>query len=450
MRSKQFLRVSFGAAAAVLAPSAATASGFQINQADARAIGLAYAGVASITGDVGLLAFTPAALRGLKGLQATLGGVYIAPTSEYQNAQASVLGGLVPVSGATGGDDATPGVFIPTAAIGAKLSDRLAVGFSLHTPFGLSTEYDPSWVGRYQAIKSEIVSVAGTFSVAHDIHPRATIAAGLRVQYFEAQFTNAVDAGSVAAAPPISSPIAVPTGEDMFADASGDDIGYGFVLGVSAEPIDGFRVGASYVSAIEHELEGDAVFALNGSASGAALQSFGLLTNSPVTADIETPATLALSADADLGEKTRLAVSLRRTFWSTFEEVRIEFANPAQPDEVTSFNYKDQWAYSIGVEHQVTENAVARFGVMRDETPVSDSFGSPRVPDESRWTVSAGLGVALSERVGLDLALSYLRTDDARVVVNGALPENAARGSLAFDAKTDGVIGALRLTAAFN
>ncbi|MEO1310645.1 MAG: OmpP1/FadL family transporter [Pseudomonadota bacterium] len=432
------------------APLAAHASGFQINQADARAIALSYAGVASMTGDVGFLSYSPAALRGLEGVQGTLGVVVLSPTSDYSNAEATVLGGLVPVSGATGGDDATPTVTIPTAAFGARLSDKIAVGFSLHTPFGLTTEYDPSWVGRYQGVDSEIVSVAGTFSASYDIHPLVTVAAGLRVQYLDAEFTNAVDAGSIAAAPPISSPSAVPTGEDVFASATGDDIGFGFVFGVAAEPMERLRIGVSYVSEISHDLEGSATFDLNGSASGAALQSFGLLVNSDVTSPIDTPATLALSADMDLTPRTLVAASIRRTFWSSVDEVRIDFDNPFQPDDVLTLNYEDQWAFSVGVEQTFTERFTGRFGVMRDLTPVDSAFGTPRVPDESRWTISGGLGARLGERFGVDASIAYLKLDDADIAVDGTLPENAARGSLSLDSQTDALIGALRFTARFN
>ena len=69
----------------------------------------------------------------------------------------------------------------------------LFFGLGVNAPFGLVTEYDGSWLGRYQAVKSEVKTI--NVNPAFSFKPTDNVAIGFGVnwQRIEAEFTNKVN-----------------------------------------------------------------------------------------------------------------------------------------------------------------------------------------------------------------------------------------------------------------
>lgn len=147
---------------------------------------------------------------------------------------------------------------IPALAASAPLGETLRLGLSVNAPFGLGTDYRDDWVGRYHALRSELVALAAAPSLAWTPDPRVTLAAGLVVQYTKAKLSNAVDFGTIGAVlgggAPIGGITPVPGGQDGRARIEGDDVALGFTLGVVAEPVRGTRVGLGFRSPVDNEL----------------------------------------------------------------------------------------------------------------------------------------------------------------------------------------------------
>src|SRR5690606_39533402 len=80
-------------------------------------------------------------------------------TAEYHGSGTPALGSPAgPLTGGDGGDpgDPTP---VPAMAFVFPLSgalDSVTLGASVTAPFGLKTEYDADWMGRYDAITSDV------------------------------------------------------------------------------------------------------------------------------------------------------------------------------------------------------------------------------------------------------------------------------------------------------
>src|SRR6185295_12884507 len=87
--------------------------------------------------------------------------------------------------------------FLGSAYLAHQLTDRWRVGLGVTVPFGLRTNYDRSWVGRYHAILSELKTVDVAPSVAVKLPRGVSLGAGLDVQYAYAQLSNALDMGSI-------------------------------------------------------------------------------------------------------------------------------------------------------------------------------------------------------------------------------------------------------------
>ena len=57
------------------------------------------------------------------------------------------------------GGDAGGFNFVPNMYVAIPINKQFAFGLGVNAPFGLTTEYDDGWIGRYQALKSEIKTI---------------------------------------------------------------------------------------------------------------------------------------------------------------------------------------------------------------------------------------------------------------------------------------------------
>lgn len=117
------------------------------------------------------------------------------PSAKFNNEGSThILQGVtkVPLLGGNGGEGGVTKV-IPNMYFSKKLSDRFTVGIGINAPFGLATEYDNTWVGRYHAIESDVLTVNINPAVAYKINENLSVGAGFSVQYLKAKLSNAID-----------------------------------------------------------------------------------------------------------------------------------------------------------------------------------------------------------------------------------------------------------------
>ena len=121
----------------------------------------------------------------------------------------------------------------------------------ISAPFGLKTEYDNGWQGRYFAQESAVEIVDLTLSAALDIVPdRFSVGAGLIYSRADVTLSQAVDFGTALFSNPATRPLpfARPQAADGFAEVQGDDTGFGFIVGANFSPTDKLTIGLSYRS----------------------------------------------------------------------------------------------------------------------------------------------------------------------------------------------------------
>ena len=141
--------------AGALAVGPAQASGFQLRENSVKNLGRANAGTAVAKGDASVVANNPAAMVNLDKTTVQVDATDIDLTAKFSGSGTSALG--TPLSGGDGGDPGSPQVVPALAAVTAFGNFRL--GASINAPFGLKTQYDADWVGRYNAIKSDVKTV---------------------------------------------------------------------------------------------------------------------------------------------------------------------------------------------------------------------------------------------------------------------------------------------------
>jgi len=381
----------------------AQGAGFALIEFSASGMGNAFAGAAAAAEDASTVQFNPAGMTLLGSDQ--LSGVFhvILPSAEFNNDGSSTAFGSGDLSGAE--DNGGRNAFVPNFYWVKQLDNDAAFGLSVTTPFGLATQYDDNWVGRYHAVESDVKTININPSISSRVNDKLLLGAGLNIQYVDVILSSAIDFGSF-----LGSPQAV----DGFARLTGDDISVGWNIGMMYEFNTQTRLGVAYRSQLKHKVDGDADFTVPGAAAG--LSAAGVFIDTGLQATITLPDSLSASVQHKMDDDITLLADVTWTGWNKFEELRIVYDNPAQPSSVTTENWENSLRYSIGANYKISDQLKLRGGIAIDNTPVpSAERRTPRVPGDSRKWLSVGAQYQLDKNITIDVGYSHLFVDDTKI-----------------------------------
>jgi len=387
----------------LLSVGSAFGAGFALIEQGVSGLGNAYAGGAAGAEDASTIFFNPAGMTRLNGHQLILAAHLIMPYANFENE------GSTHVTGASlrGDDDGNAGEakVIPNFYYSRKVSDKFSVGIGINTPFGLATEYDRTWVGRYHAVKSDLMSVNINPSIAYKVTDQLSVGAGFSAQYIKAELSSAVDFGL--AGIKVGIPGLLPQQNDGFVELDGDSWGVGYNLGLLFEFTKNTRIGAAYRSRIEHTLEGDADF------SGVPAPLKPVYRDSDIEADVTLPDSLSVSIFHQITPQLMVMADFTWTNWSLFDELRVDFDNPLKSDDVTLEKWQDSYRYSLGASYMPDKNWTMRIGTAYDTSAVAHAkYRTPRIPDGDRIWTALGLGYQISNMIGVDVGYAHLFIND--------------------------------------
>jgi long-chain fatty acid transport protein len=382
-------------------------------------LGRAFAGATTNIEDASSIFFNPGAMGRLRGRLISVAGHLVLPSGTFDDdgSRLAPFAGGAALSGGEGGDAGQP-LVIPNLYYTQELTPRVVFGIGVSAPFGLDTEYDPDWKGRYHAIDSELTTVNLSPAIAVRLDDRLSLGAGLDVQYMRARLSNAIDfgtlcLGSVGAAG-CSRLGLVPQRADGRFEVEGDSVAWGYHVGALYAFGPDTRVGIAYRSMLDHEVEGDADFSVPAAAT--ALTAGGaLFADTGARADIDLPDSLALGLSHQFHPRWALSADVLWMRWSRFKELRIRFDSP-QPDSVRPQNWQNSWRYALGLTWLRSPSWNLRVGIAYDETPVPDAeLRSPRAPDNDRFWVAAGASYRFSDHGTVHLGYAHLFIHDPHI-----------------------------------
>lgn len=415
----------------------AAAAGYALREQSATALGNAFAGATAGAEDVSYMFFNPAALARLGGYATAATLSRIRSKSKLKEASASTVRGI-PIVGRRHKGDIGEDETVPALYAAAPLGGRVRLGLGTTVPFGQKTKYPADFVGRYHALESELRTVNLNPAIAVRAADWLNLGIGLQVQYIRGRLTNAVDFGTIGAMRRV--PGAVPGAQDGIAKLDGDDWGYGYTAGLLVEPLKGTRFGLAYRSKVEHTLKSDVKFRDDVAGVAAVLRAKSdAFQTTDAEADLTTPASLSFGVHQDIGSHFALMAEAQWTGWSEFRQAVVEFENPAQPDELTEQRWNDSWFFALGATWRPLNALTLRTGVAYDESPVSDRFRTPRIPDENRYWLSVGASWRPRPWLGFDAGYSHIWVKGSEVNLSAADPGNQNRGNLSarYEGSTD-------------
>ncbi|NOX43193.1 MAG: hypothetical protein GXP19_05600 [Gammaproteobacteria bacterium] len=395
------------------------AAGFALIENSASGMGTAFAGGSAIADDASTVYFNPAGIVRLSGEQAVAASHIIIPQAKFKN-QGSTAVLPVPGGSALSGDNDDGGrnAFVVNFYYTRPIDDKLTFGFGVNTPFGLETTYDDDWVGRYHAVESNLLTLNFNPSVAFKFNDKFSAGFGLSGQYVDVTLSSAIDFGSIcfaALGPATCTTINVaPQQTDGFAKLTGTDFSFGWNAGVLFQLNNSTRFGVAYRSQIHHTVNGDANFTVPGAATFAT--NGGAFVDTGLTAKITLPQTVSVSGFHEINKDIAVMADITWTGWNSFQELRIQYDNTAQPDSVTTEDWNNVFRYAIGAQYHLDEKWLLRAGLAYDESPIpSAERRTPRLPGNDRKWLSFGFSYSLMEKLKLDVGYSHLFVSDVKI-----------------------------------
>lgn len=363
------------------------AAGFGLSEQSTSGLGNAFAGAAAIAENASTIYFNPAGMAYLKGQQLSVAIHAIDPSSSFHNTN-SVKAGAAQLGDEGGniGDLA----LIPNIYYSQEIQPSLFVGIGVNSPFGLKTEYDSQWMGRFQALKSELKTININPAIAYQVNDKFAIGGGISAMWAQAELSRALNIG---------------TGDTV--KIKGDDWGFGFNLGAIYQATPDTRLGFAYRSQVKQRLEG-------ASSSGFhALDAIPDRTpNAGISADLTLPSNLSLSAISHLNAKWDVMVDVTWTGWSKFQDLKIVRDNGSTLNDTTE-NWHDTMRYSVGVSYQYNDKLKLRSGVAFDEEAINDQYRTARIPGNDRSWLAFGASWLAFAHDTIDIGYAHLFIKDA-------------------------------------
>ncbi len=315
---------------------------------------------------------------------------------------------------------------VPNLYFAAPLSRELWFGFAVTAPFGLSLEYSRDWFGRYDSIKSKLLTLDLAPSLAWRLSEFVSIGGGINMQYADAELTNAL--------PNTVNPGGPTPATDGFARLTGDGWATGFNVGVLYAPSLQTRIGAHYRSGIKHELDGDASIEDLSGPLATANGRFGART------EFKLPPIASLALAQRIASDWTLLAELQWFGWSDFDEVRTRLAG-GLPDAVRVQRFRDTRSFALGLEFRASAQWSLRGGARVENSPTVDEFRNTSIPDSDLTWLGLGASYHVSDRLALDFG--YLRAIFKQVDINLNLnffEGTPAAGSVNVLGRTDNIV----------
>ena len=376
---------SVAASALAAVASSANAAAFYLQDQSVRGLGRAYSGEVADTGSESLW-WNPASIA-TSANEMYVGANSILTSSTVGNAGSFSSGPVQPgpISGAGKAYDPVLFGVVPNSAGSFRINDRFAVGLSFAAPFDFTSQYDAGSFTRYDSLKARLTTLDAQLTGAMKVTDWLDLGLGFNTEYTSANLASAY--------PGLSA-----TGPDGNLDLKGDAYDFGYTLGARVHH-DRWSFGASYKSAITHDLDGRVELTLPGSLASLSQKSDG-------TAKFTTPWIATLGGRYKLTDKLTLDAQAERFGWSRFHQISVD-AGPTLSQAIVE-GYHDTTSGAVGLDYDVTARWTMRAGVGYDQSPISLKYRDSFVPDSDRMLYTIGTTVRATQKLTLDAAVGYV------------------------------------------
>ena len=339
--------------------------------------------------DTSAIMVNPAGMSDLGG-RIDFGVVLFVPDSEYTATHTSGFGGTTVKESSDTGPAPMPsfGLIIP-------INDDLHFGMGAYGVAGMGVDYANSLYSNVVYTSFEMMKFAPALS--YRINNMVSIGAAFNLDYATLGF-NAGRTGSNTIEP----------------HNKNSQFGYGFEAGVTVRLVDGISVALSYISKQRFP-----DFEFNTTAGKDKM-------------DFDLPRNVVLGFGYKVTPRLRVAADIKWINWDDTMDKGPKYTQNSSNSSAWNTNWDNQWVFAIGAEYDATAVLKLRVGYNYGENPLpSDrAFEGIAFPAIQEHHYTAGVGVALTERLGLNLGVMYA----PEVTMSGS---NTAQGVVAYESSLE-------------
>jgi long-chain fatty acid transport protein len=353
-------------AALLLASLMVSANGYKIlcvRSAKATAMGEAFIAQAD---DPTAVAFNPAGLPDLEGLQLSLQGTWCNAFTEREAASGDTT------------DMVDKWQMVPSLfATWDMGTERMTLGVGVSVPNGLSSEWEANSFAGPAGYYSDLFIADYTIALGYRVTDRLSVGVGIDLYASELDQRQRIP-------------------NTVYVE--GDGTSWGFNVGLRYELNERHAIAATYRKAFTVDYDGDFT-----------------VQYVPGTYDMETsidyPGSVVLGYAYRPTDKWVLEVDLDWTHWSTVGDVVLDV--PSFPNEdfrhiVIPRDYRNTLAYKFGLQYQYSEALALRAGYIYNRNATDEAVWSPTQPDTDMHFFTCGFGYDVTENITVETAFQLV------------------------------------------
>jgi long-chain fatty acid transport protein len=201
-------------------------------------------------------------------------------------------------------------------------------------------------------------------------------------------------------------------------DIYGNGWGYGFTAGITLTPNPATTIGLGYRSQIDQKIDGT----MGLPAGPAFTPGFGSTPGS-VSTTVNLPDIVSLGIRQRLDAQWTLLGTVEWSNWSRIGTATVEQPNGAPATIGTvpvtlPFQYDDGWYFALGAEYVWTERTTLRAGIAYEISPITDQVRTPRLPDNDRVWLSAGMSYKIWKGLTGNIAYTHIFVRDTAIDIS--------------------------------
>jgi len=375
-----------------LAPEA-FAGGLSVTEQGAAAAGKANA-FAGEANDPSAIFYNPAGITQLPGTQFMIGTSIVKLDSTFRSSTTGENTNL---------EDQFP--IIPHFFITHRFKqwdERLSIGLGVYTPFGIVVDWPDNWQGRFDTTNARLRVTVYNPTVAYQVTPGFSVAAGIRIADAGAEFEQKIPVGG-------ESKVRV---HDLDAHPIGWNVGLLYHLKEIST-----SVGLQFRSELQAKFNGDADF------SGPAA---GVFPNTQFHTSVKFPPQLILGVSTKAIPRWTINADIEWEGWRTVGSIPKSFDGAASALNSRGLRlWKNSYVFRLGGEYAATDRLALRGGFFYDQTPIPDNTFDPTIPNADLYALTIGAGYKW-QATSVDIA--YLLGFYEKRAINGStiVPDNLA------------------------
>lgn len=356
-------------------------------------VGPAMSGITARASDASTVFWSPAGITRIDEPELLVQASLVAMDSKFN----------VQESNRSGGDADSDFKLLPVPGVyyAHPLDERWSAGVSLTAPAGFGNDYGKTWAGRYLVEYSELAFLAVTGTVGYKLTDRWSIGGGPIIMYAD-QTTQARVNNLV--------------GSDGKVKLEEDGFGFGWQLGLMYDISDTARIGAVYRAKIDMDLSGEPDFHRLNPVLTEILQLKGLL-GRDIDVNFEVPQQVQVGYFQQFTDDWSFTLD---ALWLDTSEFGIESVSVGDDHLSLPSQFKDAWAFSVGLRHQYRPDLAFSVGATYLTSPASESKRSLALPLDR--VIAVGAGVEWQWK-GLEIhsSLNYADLGDGKLDQDGGL-----------------------------